>query len=422
MRGTTLFLILNKINLEHKMKINDIFKGKEIETSSHKDSRTPTMLYINLDEKCNENCVFCVVKGENQGKFGSMSKKEAKRIIKDFINTGGKNIVFTGGEPTLRNDLPEIIEYAEQFKTLHSISIITNGARISDEKCLNSLINADKKNIINFCISLHSHKEKISELLTRTKGTFKKTIAGIENVIKKGKRLSIYQVITSTNYQDLLGFVKFLHKNYPQIKDVTFAYPFPQGNALLNDWIYMKLSSLRPHLLKALKFLEKEKYQVNIASCGQFPLCALPGFEEKVLDSLIWSEENISGVVGEKSFHEFEMMSKEWIDQYKNKNKKCNQCLLNQYCQGFWKKYIDLFGFDGIQPINQDNFKGNKIKLSLTNEKHVQKIIDKIKKDKLNLIILKSFSAGYLKKLTGFLNKNRILTVIIYQNNALYPK
>jgi len=404
------------------MKTADIFKGKEIETSSHESQRTPKMLYINIDERCNENCAFCVVKGENRGKFGSMSKEEAKRIIKDFINSGGRGIVFTGGEPTLRDDLLEIIEYAEQFKMLHSISIITNGTRISDEKCLKSIISADKRNIINFCISLHSHKEKISELLTRTKGTFKRTITGIENIIEKGIKLSIYQVITSKNYQDLLGFAKFLNKNYPEIKDITFAYPFPQGNALLNDWIFAKLSSLRPYFLKALKFLSKEGYRVNIASCGQFPLCTIPGFEEKVLDPLFWSEENISGVVGEKSFHEFEMVSKEWVDQYKNKSQECKKCILNKYCQGFWKKYIDLFGFAGLRPIDQDNFKGNKIKFSLKNEKQVQEVIGKIKKDKLNLVILEDFIDDYLKKLIDFFKSNKILAVIIYKNNLLYLK
>jgi len=128
-------------------------------------------------------------------------------------------------------------------------------------------------------------------------------------------------VITTKNCEDLLAFCKFLNNKFPQVRNVTFAYPFPQGN-----------------LLKSLEFLEKKGYKVSIAACGQFPLCAIPGFEEKVLESLGFSEENISGVVGEKSFHEFEMASEEWAKQYKNKNSKCQKCILNKVCQGFWKK------------------------------------------------------------------------------------
>ena len=182
------------------------------------------------------------------------------------------------------------------------------------------------------------------------------------------------------------------------------------------------MGSLKPYLLKTLKFLEKENYKVNIAACGQFPICAIPGFEEKVLNPLFQSEENISGVIGKKSFHEFEMASKEWINQYKNKSKECKKCILNKYCQGFWKKYIDLFGFDGIQPISKDNFTGNKIKLSLRNEKQVQEIISKIIKDKMNLIIVTDYINKYFEKLIEFCKNNKILCVILYKDNVLYPK
>ncbi len=405
------------INSENKMM--DMFKDKKIEASSHQNQREPKILYISMDPKCNEDCVFCITKGENKDNFGEMSKDEAKETIKKFMDfgVGEKRIVFTGGEPTLRNDLPEVIEYSQQFDNLFSISIITNGVRLSDEKYLNMLINVDKKDKVGFCVSLHSHKEKISELLTNSKGTFKKTISGIENIIKKGKRISIYQVITSKNYEDLLGFAKFLNKKYPEIKDITFAYPFPQGNALLNDWIYAKLSLLKPHLIKTLKFLENKKYVVGIAACGQFPLCVIPEFEEKVLEPLWRSEEDVSGVVGKTAFHEFDMASKEWIDQYKGKNKECEKCILNKYCQGFWKKYTDLFGFDGIELVNKDNFKGNKIKSSLKNEKQFQGVVVKIIKDKMNLIILTDYTDNYLKKLIEFIKNNKIFCVILCEDN-----
>jgi MoaA/NifB/PqqE/SkfB family radical SAM enzyme len=397
-------------------------KGKEIEIFSQQNQRVPKMLFINIVEKCNQDCVFCFIKGKGKAKYGSMSKDKVKETIKKFMDSGGRDIVFTGGEPTLRDDLPEMIEYAEKFNTLNSISINSNGIRLSDEKYFNMLIDADKKKKIDFSISLHSHKETISELLTNAKGTFKKTISGIENIIKKGQRLSIYHVITSKNYKDLLEFAKFLNKKYPEIKNITLAYPLPEGNALLNDWIYVKLSSLKPYLIKTLKFLEKKNYTVIISACGQVPLCVIPGFEEKLLNPLFWNEENVSGVVGTTFFNKFNMASREWIDQLKNKSKECEKCILNKYCQGLWKKYIDLFGFDGIQPIREDNFTGNKIKLSLENDKQVQETTNKIKKDKVNLIILMDFIDDCLNKLIDFLKNNKIFAVIIYKDSILYPK
>ena len=414
------FPVLKKLNIKNELL--ETFKGKEIEVFQHRKTRTPSTLYINLDERCNQDCVFCVVKGENKGKFGSMSKEEAKKIIKDFINAGGKTIVFTGGEPTLRDDLPEIIEYSEQFNALQGISIITNGVRLGDENYLKKLLRADKKNKTGFSFSLHSHKKEVSELLTQTKGTFEKTISGIKNVIRNNRVATVYQVITSKNYRDLLEFCHFLNKHFPQIKEIIFAYPFPQGSALLNDWIYVKISLLRPYFIKALNFLEKRNYQSRIAACGQFPLCAISGFEDKVLESLESSEENVSGVVGERAFHEFEMATEGWVNQYKGKSRECQKCILNNICQGFWKRYTDLFNFDGIKPVNEKNFKGNKIKSLLNNKKNLQTIIEGFRKDKLNLVILKNYADDYLEKLINFVSVNKIFLVIIYQNKVLYPK
>jgi len=413
-------LILKKI-LPKKEK-DKPFQGKEVEMANYGEERKTSQLYINLDEKCNQGCVFCVVKGSNKGKFGSMTTQEAKEIIKDFAEKEGKSIVFTGGEPTLRNDLPEIIKFIQQFQNIQSVSIITNGVRLSEKEYLKKIIKADKNKKISFCFSLHSHKEKISDLLTNTKQGFQKEISGLNNVIKTRRNISIYQVITSKNYQDLLAFSKFLNKKYPEIKDVTFAYPFPQGNALLNKWIYVEFSKLRPYLLKALRFLEKNKYTINIAACGQFPLCIIPGFEEKVLIPLLKGKEEISGVVGEKSFHEFEMASSDWIDQYKGKNKKCKECLLNFYCQGFWKEYIEMFGFDGIQSITQKNFKGKTIKIKLKKKQDFQMIKQILTGEKICLIkIEKDYNKAYATRLINFVTENKKLVIILCENKALYP-
>ncbi len=405
-----------------KQEKDKLFENKEVEMANYEEERKTNQLYINLDEKCNQDCVFCVVKGSNKGKFGSMTTQEAKKIIRDFAEKEGKSIVFTGGEPTLRNDLPEIIEFIQQFQNIQSVSIITNGVRLSEKEYLKKIIKADKNKKVSFCFSLHSHKEKISDLLTNTKQAFQKEISGLNNVIKTHRNVSVYQVITSKNYQDLLAFSKFLNKKYPEIKSVTFAYPFPQGNALLNKWIYVEFSKLRPYLLKALKFLEKNKYTINIAACGQFPLCIIPGFEEKILIPLLKGKEEISGVVGEKSFHEFEMASSDWVDQYKGKNKKCKKCLLNSYCQGFWKEYIEMFGFDGIQLITKENFKGKTIKIKLKKEQDFQAIRQILTEEKMNFIkIEKNYNKDYIAKLINFVRENKKLVVILCGDKVLYP-
>ncbi|HNW96524.1 MAG TPA: radical SAM protein [Candidatus Paceibacterota bacterium] len=399
--------------------IQKITKNKKVELSVHKERRSPTVIYINPDEKCNEDCVFCVVKGQNNGVFGSMNITKAQKTISDFVKNGGEGIVFTGGEPTLRDDLPKIIRYAEKFKGIQSICIITNGVRLSDKKYFNDLLKADFRNILNFSVSLHSHKENISEQLTRLPNSFNRTINGIKNIIAHGRSLTIYQVITTKNYKNLYAFARFLSTNFPKIKIINLAYPFPQGNAVDNDWLFPKISDLRPHLIKTLRFFEKKGYKIIIASCGQFPLCAIPGFEEAVISSLNSSEEKTFGVIGNKAYHDFEMAGDEFQQLYKNKDKLCRKCIFNNVCQGFWKKYIELFNFDGIRPVTALNFKGNKIKSNLQNNKELDYIIKNLNPHKVNLIQVGKFTQTLLESLVLDARQNKILVIIIDRNKQI---
>ena len=70
----------------------------------------------------------------------------------------------------------------------------------------------------------------------------------------------------------------------------------------------------------------------------------------------------------------------------------------------------------------QNYFKGNKIQLSLRNDKQVQEIVTKMIKEKVNLIIVSNYLNDYLNKLIDLLRHNKIFVVIIYKNTILYPK
>jgi len=396
-----------------RSKILQLLKEKNIETVSHQREFSLSILYINLDEKCNQNCVFCVVKGANVGKFGSMKTEEAKKLIRRFINSGGDTIIFTGGEPTLRNDLPQLIRYAERLRHLKNISVITNGVRLADNTYFTKLIKADQKKILNFSISLHSHRESVSDFLTATKGSYKKTINGIKNARKYQRQVSIYQVITTKNYKDLVLFCKFLNKNFPEIRTITFAYPFPQGNALNNLWLFPRLSVLKPYFIKALNFLDKNNYNINIAACGQFPLCLVPKFEKEALKNIDFSEKNILGVVGGKAFHEFEMADRKWQKIHKTKTLQCRKCILNKICPGLWEKYVELYAFDGIKSLTFDNFQGIKFSASLMNDHDLMNIKEDLNKNKLNVVKLLNYTPLLFKKLLNYIQDDKIMVVVL---------
>ena len=65
-----------------------------------------------LTYRCNNNCAHCYNARPRQQ--NELSTAEWKRILDKLWDIGVPHIVFTGGEPTLRDDLPELVAYAEK--------------------------------------------------------------------------------------------------------------------------------------------------------------------------------------------------------------------------------------------------------------------------------------------------------------------
>lgn len=397
---------------EVQIKVSKVIAGKRQQLFDRQLDMKSDVLYVNLGAQCNEDCSFCLIKG-NEHNFPAISLNEAKRVIRNFAKSGGSTIILTGGEPTLRDDLPEIVAFTESLEGITKVSIITNGVRLGEEEFFSKLIAADVRHKLHFCFSIHSHLKEVLEKITQSENTFKKSWQGLSAAIKAGMAVSVYHVVVRDNFQYLPDFGKFLRDNFPAVRSVIIAYPFPQGSALKNTWIYVPFSELKPFLTQALRFFEDNKYNVDVAACGQFPLCVISGFEEKVVKSLAWSEEMIVGVVGQDVFHEFEWGSESCVSHYKNKKDECQSCIMNRYCQGFWKEYIALFGFDGLEPVNFERFQGSKIKTSLVNQSGFQRVVKALSPNKFNVIKLSSFNDVYLESLKKFLLEKRILAVIL---------
>ena len=77
---------------------------------------------------CNQKCVHCYAANQPQAEENELGTEDWKRIIDKCRAAGIAQLTFTGGEPTLRADLPELIEYAKWFIT----RLNTNGILITE--------------------------------------------------------------------------------------------------------------------------------------------------------------------------------------------------------------------------------------------------------------------------------------------------
>ena len=91
---------------------------------------------------------------------------------------GVPHIIFTGGEATLRNDLPELIKHAENNGQITGLN--TNARRLSDERYVQTLIDAGLDHVQ---VTVESCDENIHDEMMRSKGAFKQTIQGLVNAL-----------------------------------------------------------------------------------------------------------------------------------------------------------------------------------------------------------------------------------------------
>ncbi|WP_346962156.1 radical SAM protein, partial [Clostridium sp.] len=73
-------------------------------------------LYIEVTHACNQHCKHCYLDGGIHNNVAEMSTEQIKKILKEFKKQDGRYIILTGGEPIMRSDIFEILDYIETLE------------------------------------------------------------------------------------------------------------------------------------------------------------------------------------------------------------------------------------------------------------------------------------------------------------------
>jgi len=172
---------------------------------------------ISLLRDCNLNCICCDL---SKMKNRALSQGEVVKII-DKLRSYKVNYLFlTGGEPTLRKDLPKIIRYAKQ-KLGCKVYLSTNGINL-DSILTKSLI---KSGLDTIDISIYSHDPLIYDKITGVTGSHQilfKNIHNINKIVSKSKLiLKASVVIMNYNYNNIYRLIDIAAKY--NIKSILFV-------------------------------------------------------------------------------------------------------------------------------------------------------------------------------------------------------
>ena len=153
--------------------------------------------------KCNQKCLFCYAAGECLSSARELSTEEWKRAIDKLREAGVPMLTFTGGEPTMRGDICELIDYSRWFVT----RLNTNGVLLTEELCM-GLRDASLDSVQ---VTLYSHDGDIHNSLVGS-NHFADTVRGIKNAVKTGLDVSINTPLCKKNadYVETLRFISSL--------------------------------------------------------------------------------------------------------------------------------------------------------------------------------------------------------------------
>jgi len=163
----------------------------------------PYRMDLAITYRCNNDCAHCYNARERN--FPELAAEQWFEIIDQLWALGVPHIVFTGGEATLRNDLPELIAHAEANGQITGLN--TNARRLADEKYVQKLVDAGLDHVQ---ITVESCDEQIHDEMMRAKGAFRQTIQGLKNVLATRLYVMTNTTMLRTNVRKIPETLDFL--------------------------------------------------------------------------------------------------------------------------------------------------------------------------------------------------------------------
>ena len=182
----------------------------------------------NVTRRCNLRCVHCYAQSKDIDYKDELTTEQGKELIDDLAEFGSPVVLFSGGEPLMRKDLPELAEYAIS-KGLRAV-ISTNGTLI-DEEMAKTL----KKIGLSYVgISIDGMRET-NDKFRGMKGAFDAAMAGLRNCQREGIKVGLRFTINKQNVADIPAIFDMLEEeNIPRICFYHLVYA-GRGTKIIDD-------------------------------------------------------------------------------------------------------------------------------------------------------------------------------------------
>jgi len=261
-----------------------------------KDKR-PVVVW-NVTRRCNLKCVHCYAHAKNIPFDNELTTEQGKELIDDLAAFGSPVMLFSGGEPLVRKDLPQLAAYAVE-KGMRAV-ISTNGTLITP-----TMARTLKEIGLSYVgISLDGMQE-INDRFRGVKGAFKSALEGIKNSQEAGIKVGLRFTVNKFNVEEIPKIFQLLEEmDIPRVCFYHLVYA-GRGSELVKEDLSHEATRKAVDLIidetKRLFDKGKPKEVLTVDNHADGPYVYLrmlkedPARAKEVLELLKWNEGNNSG-------------------------------------------------------------------------------------------------------------------------------
>lgn len=301
-------------------------KGVTYECNAQaQDDSSIASVRLRIGHECNRRCNFCFIPHHEK----SVQDYDIESSINAAVEEGARELVLTGGEPTLQKGLANYIRQARDGG-VRRIVLQTNAIRLADPDFCQELVDAGLTNVV---ISLHAHKDEVLQEITSAPNTVPKIMRGIDNLHAAGLKMSVTHVINPYNYMHLPDFVRCLAEEH-HVKRFCFIFATPMAAPMARKELIVRFSDAAPYLMEALDYCIEHGLIVDgpALKCG-VPHCILRGEPKYIVDAVPIPDAN---------------RTDDWM-----RVPACGECTLKTQCYGVRRLYVWLYGIEEFKPVTE---------------------------------------------------------------------
>jgi radical SAM protein with 4Fe4S-binding SPASM domain len=377
-RDIQLFMFEVKRFMEGRLDEITRTSAVEVEPFNMRFAELPILSEIAITYRCNLKCTFCYA-GCNcttnpVGDDREMSLSEIKEVLhKIYHDAEVPSVSFTGGEPTLRADLPDLVAFASQLGM--RVNLITNGTRMT-QGLARTLADAG---LDSAQVSLEGVSAEVHDKVTMMQQAFPRTVTAVHHLKDAGVHVHTNTTINRDNLHECVKMPEFVKREFGNRK-FSMNLVVPTGSAALNQSLVVRYSEIGSHLQAIAA--ESKRLDVEFMWYSPTPMCMFnpvaQGLGNKgcsACDGLLSVGAN-GDVIPCASYNESvgnildsdvrEVWGSKRAVQFREKflaHPACRSCQDFQTCNGacplYWRQmgFDELSGRNGFGPAPSEHFK-----------------------------------------------------------------